>query len=504
MDVARRGRGAPGRGGLRRGTAVAVAAWLAGGCGNGDGTQTRRDAPLGFEYAYAYDADFYLDEPGTVIGEEPGEAEPVGAWDDVPRAWDRTLHVRPPGPAYGAGDGSTWTDALSGLPETPERGGRYLLAAGDYYDGPWPERFFQLEFEVPEDGGRFVGIVKATADDHGSDVGWEAAFGEGRARLGPLAVVTGRLVVDGRVGRGGDDDAYGISIEARECAGEPPGFPLTFPWNCEATDVSFRHVDVRGCGHRPDPTHGSEDAIYSYAAGVTRFALRDAYVHDSFRGLLFLQNSRDVLVEATTFARAGLHHEAFTVALREVRDVVFRRNVLIDSYGVFVGLQGVDNVRFYGNVLRRTRADWPVWAAIHLTEHGSGVLIANNTFYGLEGLNAGVRESPEGLVSDLQVVNNLWAATRAGQIMLHGRHEYNAFWDNRRDDGTTSLDERLEEATGQVLPDDPFLDAASGDLRLAGPTAAGRTLAPPADWDLASVRRGADGTWDRGAYEFRE
>ncbi|MBN1772283.1 MAG: right-handed parallel beta-helix repeat-containing protein [Deltaproteobacteria bacterium] len=503
MGSIRVGRSCRNGGGWYRSVAATLVAALFG-CGDGGGTQTRSDAPLGFEYAYDYDANLYVDEPGTPIGEDPGEPEPVGAWDEVPRAYSRTLHVRPPGATYGAGDGSTWADALSGLPGTLERGTRYLLAAGDYYDGPWPDRFFQLEFETPEDGDRFVGILKATADDHGSEVGWEPAFGEGRARLGPLAVVTGRLEVDGRAGLGGDDDAHGIQIAARECDGEPPGMPITFPWNCEATDVAFRHVDVRGCGHRPDPTHSSEDAIYSYAAGVTRFALRHAYVHDSFRGLLFLQNSRDVLVEATTFARAGLHHEAFTIALREVRDVVVRRCVLIDSYGVFVGFQGVDNVRFYGNVLRRTRADWPIWAAIHLTEHGDGVLIANNTFYDLQGLNTGVRESPEGLVDGLEVVNNLWAGTRAGQIMLHGDHAYNAFWSNYRDDGTTSLDDRIEEATKQVLPGDPFVGAAAGDLRLAGPTESGRTLAPPADWDLAGVRRGEDGVWDRGAYEHRE
>lgn len=472
------------------------------GCGDGGGTAAPPDGGLGFEYAYDYDANFYVDEPGTVIGADPGVAEPVGAWDDAPRAYDRTLHVRPPGASYGAGDGSSWTDALAGLPAELERGTRYLLAAGEYYDGPWPGRFFQHEFDEPEDGGRFIGLLKATADDHGSEDGWEAAFGAGQARLGPLAVVTGHLVVDGRAGLGGDDDAYGISIASRECAGEAAGSPITFPWNCAATDVSFRHVDVRGCGHRPDPTHGSEDAIYSYANGVTRFALRHAYVHDSFRGLLFLQHSRDVLVEGTTFARAGLHHEAFTIALRDTDQVVVRRNVLIDSYGVFVSLQGAADVRLYGNVLRRTRADWPVWAAIHLSDRGARVLVAGNTFYGLEGLNTGVRDSA-GIGGELQVVNNLWAGCRAGQIMLDGTHEYNAFWDNDREDGT-SLDERIEEATAQVLARDPFVDAARGDLRLAGPTAAGRVLAPPADWDLAGVRRGADGTWDRGAYEFVE
>jgi hypothetical protein len=473
------------------------------GCGDDGGPGHQSDAMPGFDYAYDYEANFYSDQTGTFIGPDHGPSEPVGRWDETPQTFSRTFHVRPPGATYGSGDGSSWTNAFSGLPEDLVRDAKYYVASGEYYDGPWADRFFQYEFDDPLSGEQSIGIFKAVATDHGSDDGWEASFGEGQARFAPISIITGHLVLDGQVGLGGDDDAYGISISSRDCDDERDG-PITFPWNSEATNLSLRHLDVRGCGHRPDPTHGSADAIYSYTTGIDRFALRDSYVHDSFRGLLFLQGSRDVFVEGTTFARAGLHHEAFTIALRDTDDVVLRRNVLIDSYGDFIGLQGTSNVHLYGNVIRRTLPDWPIWAAIFITERGEDILIYNNTFYGLEGLNAGVRCEPEGLVHNLQVVNNLWAGSRVGQIMLHGNHDHNAFYDNLGYDGSTSLDDAIDEPTKQVLAADPFVDGPAGDLRLAGPTAAGTTLASPYDWDLAGTRRGEDGVWDRGAYEYQE
>jgi hypothetical protein len=242
--------------------------------------------------------------------------------------------------------------------------------------------------------------------------------------------------------------------------------------------------------------------MYSYANGVTRLVLENSYLHDGFRGLVFLQSSRDILIEGNTFARAGLHHEAHTLAFRDSEDIVVRRNALIDSYGVFISLQGASGVQITGNVFRRTLDDWNVWTGIMISDSGSDVAINNNTFYNLAGLNVGIREAEEGMVAGLLVVNNLWAGSRTNQIMLHGNHEHNAFYDNTRDGN--GLDENIDEPTKQVLTDDPFVDAAAGDLRLAGPTEPGQSLSEAFEWDLAGNPRGQDGTWDRGAYEYNE
>ena len=86
--------------------------------------------------------------------------------------------------------------------------------------------------------------------------------------------------------------------------------------------------------------------------------------------------------------------------------------------------------------------------------------------------------------------------------MLHGNHEYNAFYNNTRDG--SSLDDGIDEPSKQLLTDDPFVDATAGDLRLAAPTEPGQSLSAPFEWDLAGTQRGTDGCWDRGAYEYSE
>jgi len=128
-------------------------------------------------------------------------------------------------------------------------------------------------------------------------------------------------------------------------------------------------------------------------------------------------------------------------------------------------------------------------------------LVAHNTFYELFGLNSGIRLRDGS--TGVGIFDNLWAGCRTNQIMLTGTHDYNAFFDNWRLEGSEyNLDERIEEDHVQELTDDPFVDAAAWDLRLAGPTDPGHTLSSPYDVDLLGTKRGGDGTWDLGAYEY--
>jgi hypothetical protein len=48
-----------------------------------------------------------------------------------------------------------------------------------------------------------------------------------------------------------------------------------------------------------------------------------------------------------------------------------------------------------------------------------------------------------------------------------------------------------------------FVDAGAGDFHLAQATAAGVALSAPYNLDPDGNVRGADGTWDLGAFEFR-
>jgi hypothetical protein len=63
------------------------------------------------------------------------------------------------------------------------------------------------------------------------------------------------------------------------------------------------------------------------------------------------------------------------------------------------------------------------------------------------------------------------------------------------------LDDGVEEHL-QVLPASPFVAPENDDFRLAFATDPGLPLPPPFDHDPNSKARGADGVWDRGAFEF--
>ena len=454
-----------------------------------------------FSFPYGSDSGPSPNAPGTDIGGTLISSGNVGSWDLQPHVFSITLFVRPPGQTYGAADGSSWANALSGLPQKLRRDTKYFLASGEYFDGPWTDRYFQHEFDEALSGEQYIGLFKATASDHGSDTGWESSFASGPARLGPIAILSGYLIVDGQEGLGGTGASYGIEISTRDCQNRADS-PVNFPWNSTATNVSLRHVNIQDCGHRADPTWGSEDAIYSYTGGLTRLALKNSIVHDAFRRLMMLQLGTDVLIEGNTLARAGLHHEAGTIAVRNCQDVAIRRNVLVDSYGTFVSIQDTSNVEFHGNVLRRTLQDWDVWAAVVLSGNSQQVRVYNNTFYGLTGLNVGVRGESDSSGAGLVVANNLWGSCRTSQIMLDGTHSTNAFFDNYRE--TTLLDDQIAEDTKQVIFSDPFAAGATGDVRLKTATEPGTVLQPPYDIDLASQKRGADGTWDRGAYEYAQ
>lgn len=132
----------------------------------------------------------------------------------------KALYVRPGG--GGAQDGSDWSNALSGLPSTLERGTMYWLGAGSYGS---------YTFDDGASGQKGVTLRKATAEEHGTDTGWSAAYGSGQAVFGPLRFNASRYTLDG---------------------GEPNGIRTVGQMGTAATVhtagdyVVLRHVEIDG------------------------------------------------------------------------------------------------------------------------------------------------------------------------------------------------------------------------------------------------------------------
>jgi len=435
---------------------------------------------------------------------DDSRVEEIGIWNQTYVQFTEAYYVRPPGQSYGVGDGSNWSNALSGLPEDLVRGARYFLAAGDYYVGPPPDRYHAHVLDDPEDGERVIGVYKATVAEHGDASDWDVDFAVGPARLGPLAIATGYYVIDGMESAFGGE--RGIEIRTRDCdrrAEAAAGAPLAFPWDSLAHHVSLQHMAIADCGSHDDVTQPAQDAIYGIAP-VSHLTVRDCTVSDAWRSLVYFEDAFDLLIERNHFVRAGRHVEASAVTLRYARNVVIRRNIFTDAANTFLSLQGARNVIVSANVFQRLGDDWDIWAAIWSDAPALHVLVMGNTFFNLAGQNTGVRF--DGPTTDLRVANNLWALCRANEIQIDGAHDHNAFYDNLRVDGDAPvpLDELIEEATAQVFAEDPFVDAAGFDLGLAVPTEPGASVLEPfVGVDLAGLSRGRDDVWDRGAYEYR-
>jgi hypothetical protein len=77
---------------------------------------------------------------------------------------------------------------LSGLPSSLERDTVYWLGAGNY--GAYT-------FDDGASGQMGITVRKATAQAHGSETGWKAAYGSGQAVFGPLRFDGSRYTLDG-------------------------------------------------------------------------------------------------------------------------------------------------------------------------------------------------------------------------------------------------------------------------------------------------------------------
>ncbi len=448
---------------------------------------------------------------GIYVGDHSDDdlVEQIGRWEQHPVQYGQELYVRPPGQEYGASDGSSWSNALSGLPESLERGSRYWLASGEYYQGPPQDRYHSILLDDPEDGDLSIAIVKATVAEHGDASDWWNDLDDGPARLGPVAILTGGYSIDGGALQQGREK--GIQIHTRDCslrAEAREGAPLAFLAGGTPARISLRRLDIADCAgpDAPGPLD-APDVIFA-AAPVTQLSLRSCSLRGARRSLLHLEGAFDVLVELCDLQGSGdgldPYPDSAAVFLGDSRNVVVRRCWISNVEGSFFHLRGARNIIISANVLTQTDPQRGLLAAFYSDSPALGVLLAGNTLFNLSGVDVGVVF--DGPTADLEVANNLWAGCRAEAIGLDGDHHHNAFFDNRRPGGEPGLlgDEVMEPGV-QVLDLDPFVDSAAPDLALAVPTEPGASILDPfVGVGYGGMSRGIDGVWDRGAYEYLE
>lgn len=391
--------------------------------------------------------------------------------------------------ATGNGSGSDWTNAYTSLPASLVRGATYYIADGSYAG---------YVFDDAQSGSTYIYIKKATASDHGTDTGWSSSYGDGQAEFSPVSFSSGYYEIDGQTGGGNGswDSGYGIRIRTTSNA-----TAKLVKFNTAVTNITFRHIDF-SFDYNDNLTFPagsqvavSQDAIYgtnsasnitfSYCrfnrAGRTAFLTRAAW--------------NNIIIEHTYFkdctigTTASNHGEIWSAnhGVNGLTNVTFRYNYVrnFTSTGGLI-LSGGNGIDIYGNIFQSTvigsKANGVIanWTAEPVTVN---VRIYNNTFVDTDA------RIGFGNTSDWVAYNNLfYSNTYVG--FTNTTHDYNR------------SDVNLSEPNGEVNAADPFTNRAGNNFTLSAATKPGTNLSNVFTKDMNNNTMGADGTWDRGAFEF--
>jgi hypothetical protein len=408
--------------------------------------------------------------------------------------------------AAGAGTGADWTDAWTTLPSALQRGHVYFVAAGAYPGATLGEA-------AP--GALPITVKKATGSDHGTSAGWEAAFGSEQASFsGGLAIEASALVLDGMTGGGPGawTTGYGFKINVlKPTSGEGIGI------DDGLHDVVVRHVEVEGDHGDGDNPDGVGNAAVSIGHS-TNITVAYAYLHD-MGSVLFISAADDSVFDhiygGKCESTAGEHAEIASVwkvldssqgYTNPVHNLTFSNSIYSHVEGTGGLILQTDSASIFGNVFYKPTGDSFDYCSNGVIGTWSGDIfsnskIFNNTFIDISGSTG---------------------CGRAFGIDMAGYHTGNGAFDNLfygdspvSFDGIDSHGYNLFASLTGAVPDDPNGVTSNGspfknlalaypavDFGLVGPTLAGTATGSPSATDPTGITRGADGVWDRGAYEY--
>ena len=405
-------------------------------------------------------------------------------------------HVRPG--ATGRNDGSDWANAYSSLPSALVRGDTYYIAAGTYTG---------RVFSTAVSGTTLVTIKKAIPADHGSASGWNDAYGTGQATFsGGFEFTSSNWVIDGQTGGGAANkwsENFGIKITE---TGDSTAI-IKIGQNGTANNVTIRHVDLQGKGSVSNSGGSmSNDGLAIY--GASNVTLSYFHMRGIGRCPFFMSPSNVVLEHGwiESFNGSGaVHSEVASIWAfsSSVGDVTFRYNLFTDiqSTGGIMWDNSSNNsarLNVYGNVFYKPAgASWGQANGVIGGWTGGGgeqfrnASVYNNTFINVD--QESLSTFPN-IYSGNLAYNNLFYNSTSPNFAKVGAHDNNHFINSG---GSHSEPNGTSASSG-----DPFVNFAGLDFRLKVAIGGGAALASPLNVDPSGATRGADGSIDRGAFEF--
>jgi hypothetical protein len=371
-----------------------------------------------------------------------------------------------------------------------------------------------------------ITVRTATVADHGTGTGWSNSYA-GTVHLGPLNFQNGYYTISGAT-RTSMTTGYGMVVTpSASCPTSP------YLGNCNAVDVqdangrnnthiTLEYINFVGYGVNSYSSSTKQIGSFIYAAkgvpsccGAINLTVRKDYFSDAgycydpilIRGLaggLF----DNIDIEGAQYNDVYCHIALFSEGGSS--NVTVKNSVLENESGAgYIELRtGSNNWYIYGNVFLQDPSS-PYYPTDGVgngivtdlnsdTGGGTNIYIYNNT---IANVNRNVATGTGMSMihgSNWIVENNLWYNSASPGSYTYGIaptvHDYNYFTDC-----TGKIPSETHGQTGRV---DPFVNDSAKNFHLAGPTKAGLTLPAPYNVDPDGNTRGADGDWDRGAYEF--
>jgi hypothetical protein len=381
--------------------------------------------------------------------------------------------------AGGTGTGADWTNACTGFTGSCAiaslvRGDTYYVADGTYGSN--------LTWNRAISGTSVITIKKATIADHGTSTGWLDTYGDGQAIFpGAHTITTGYWTFDGQVGSGdGQTTAYGIKFDFSE------GDTAMKINAAGHTNWIFRYIDFDG---------RSGTGNYFYTANTKGFEVWDGndwtLSHFTIHGgETLIQAGGTYLVEHgylwnSRSSSPSWHSNVFFNCAST--SGTFRYNHVWDynDEGLFFTGGGcsdqvANNIKVYGNTFSGTGAETnPRGIEMRQDYSFTGIEIYNNTCYNL-GVGCILNRAPEtgDTCTGCVAKNNI--SVSAGNTLT----------------GMTASNNTEDTDSSR------FVNVSTRDFRLTVALAGDATIGSTYNTDPDGVTRGADGTWDRGAFEF--
>lgn len=373
----------------------------------------------------------------------------------------------------GTGDstGVDWTNARGWSQVTSTnitRGDSLFLADGNYPG--------QKQFTEAGSAGAFVNIIKATATNHGSAVGWDDSLGDGQA----VFTVTGNYQFalyfgsncwnfDGQTGTGADTTStYGFKIDISGITRSAYGIYSTAGYD----SLYFRHVEIVMSGEDSDYSMSGIYVVGNVDGNMSKnIQISNCYVHDTESTMFLLSRFTDSIIEHNYLQRRhttnpASHGEGMSLNgdVPNANNII-RYNIIKDVYGTggIVVMNGdSDHYQIYGNLIFSTNPDRYIFSNGAIGNASADtqtyMQVYNNTIYNCGGTNSGVYFSNG---ANNEVYNNLWyKCVKVG--VTGATYGYNTFLNCPYIYGFTPG------ATNIVGTTDPFVNSSSYDFDLAG------------------------------------